>query len=161
MVLLVLTNKDNKFDFSVTAPKVGRSVNPHVLRRKRRPQPFIEKWERVNPTFASSEMYVWILVMFSGGDQFLEIFLDRWFLLCVLTSYLLMCKYYWVWHFLCKTLSVAVFCIHFLQQCWSSYKFPHCAMVNLQYSLVNQLRCFCLTRQIDIDWCLCKPAYCA
>ena len=83
------------------------------------------------PTFTSWEIYVWILVMFVGADQFLEIFLDLQFLPCILSRYLPMCtqnlvilylKHY-PWHFIWRDVVL---------KCCSGHKFLHCAMEQFQ-----------------------------
>ena len=42
-------------------------------------------------TLTSWDIHFWIMVMFVGADQFLEIFLDLHFLSCILTRYWPMC----------------------------------------------------------------------
>ena len=65
------------------------------------------------PTSTSWDIYVWILVMFVGGDQFLELFLDLQFLLCILIRNLPICTKNWQIYFSNSSRSI------FLKRCYT------------------------------------------
>ena len=82
--------------------------------------------EIVFMTITSWDIQVWILVMFVGADQFLDIFLDLQLLSSILSRYLPMCTRNWQLNFWNAIRSIVS------KRCCAKmllgHKFLHCAM---------------------------------